>query len=338
MSNLFKKVAVWTDIHLGLKNNSSIHNQDCIDFTKWAIKTAKENGCETCMFLGDFFNSRASINVRTLHHGIECIELMSKAFENTYIITGNHDLYYRDNREINSIEFGSKFPGVTLVDSIFTKGNVSIVPWLVGDDYKKVKELDSRYLFGHFEFPNFLMNAMVRMPETGSLQHSDLQKNEYVFSGHFHKRQQQKNIIYIGNCFPHNYSDVWDDDRGMMMFEWGGEPEFKAWPNAPKYRSIKLSQLLENPEFYLTSRVYMRVIMDIEINYEESNFIKETFMNDYDIRELVLIPNKDKVSLDIGGDAELSFESVDSIITRELTNIKSDFYDPDRLLSIYKAI
>ena len=32
MSNLFKKAAVFTDLHLGLKSNSTIHNQDCEEF------------------------------------------------------------------------------------------------------------------------------------------------------------------------------------------------------------------------------------------------------------------------------------------------------------------
>ena len=43
MSDLFKKAACLTDIHFGLKSNSSVHNQDCEDFVDWFIKTAKEN-------------------------------------------------------------------------------------------------------------------------------------------------------------------------------------------------------------------------------------------------------------------------------------------------------
>lgn len=42
-------------------------------------------------------------------------------------------------------------------------------------------------------------------------------KPEKVFSGHFHKRQQHGNVIYPGNCFPHNYADAWDDDRGCTF-------------------------------------------------------------------------------------------------------------------------
>ena len=66
MSNLFKKAAVFTDIHFGLKSNSLQHNQDCSDFVDWFIKKAKSEGCETCFFLGDYNHHRASINIHTL--------------------------------------------------------------------------------------------------------------------------------------------------------------------------------------------------------------------------------------------------------------------------------
>ncbi len=51
--SLFKKVACFTDIHFGLKQGSRTHNQDCEDFINWFCDTAKEEGCETAILLGD---------------------------------------------------------------------------------------------------------------------------------------------------------------------------------------------------------------------------------------------------------------------------------------------
>ena len=34
---LFDKAVIFTDIHLGNKNNSRLHNQDCEDFIIWMI-------------------------------------------------------------------------------------------------------------------------------------------------------------------------------------------------------------------------------------------------------------------------------------------------------------
>ena len=93
MTNLFKKVAVCTDIHWGLKSNSLVHNRDCEAFIDWFIAKAKEEGCETGMFLGDWHNHRASINLQTLQFSVQALEKLSAAFDKFYFIPGNHDLY-----------------------------------------------------------------------------------------------------------------------------------------------------------------------------------------------------------------------------------------------------
>ena len=48
---LFKKVACFTDLHVGLKGNSQTHLQDCEEFIDWFIAEARGAGCETCIFL-----------------------------------------------------------------------------------------------------------------------------------------------------------------------------------------------------------------------------------------------------------------------------------------------
>ena len=192
-------------------------------------------------------------------------------------------------------------------------------------------------MFGHLELPNFYMNAMVRMPDVGELKREDL-KCETVFTGHFHKRQTHKNITYIGNAFPHNYADVADDDRGVMILEWGAEPEYVAWPDAPKYRRFQLSDVLENTEQLLKPNMYCRVELDIDISYEEANFIKEQFIPEFGMRELALIPRVSEEDHAQEFEGELNFESVDSIVTSHLTQLDSPQYDKTLMLDIYQNL
>ena len=214
---LFKKVAVFTDLHVGLKSNSATHLRDCEEFVDWFIEQSKKEGCETCIFMGDWSHNRNSLNLFTLDSSLRCLEKLGSAFEQFFWFPGNHDLFYKDKRDIHSSAFGRHIPGVTVVDSITTLDDVTLVPWLVGDEWKEMKKVKSKYVFGHFELPSFYMNAMIQMPDHGELQRTDLAGPEYVFSGHFHKRQHNGNVVYIGNAFPHNFSDTWDDDRGMMV-------------------------------------------------------------------------------------------------------------------------
>jgi hypothetical protein len=214
---------------------------------------------------------------------------------------------------------------------------VVIAPWLCGDDHKRISKLKGKYMFGHFELPGYLMNAMVEMPDHGEVKREDFNNFEHVFSGHFHKRQTKKNITYIGNCFPHNYADAGDDERGVMILEWGKEPEFHAWPEQPLYRVYNLSNVLDRPDQLLKLNMHARINLDIDISYEEASFIKEKFMADYDIRELTLIPEKKEVEMNTNIDIQ-AFESVDQIVSNQLVNIQSDTYDTKVLLSIYNSL
>ena len=336
---MFKKAAVFTDIHFGLKGNSKVHNQDCEDFIDWYIQQAKDNGCETGIFCGDWHHNRNSLNLTTMDATIRSMEKLGAAFEQFFFFDGNHDLYYKDKRDVNSTAFAKHIPGITFVDEITTIEDVTIVPWLVGDEWKKLRTLKSKYVFGHFELPSFYMNAMVQMPDHGELKAEDFKHQSYVFSGHFHKRQQQGVVHYLGNAFPHNYADAWDDDRGMMILdrENDKEPEYLNWADCPKYRTIKLSQLIDEQETLIKPNMYLRVNLDLPISFEEASFVKETFINQYGCREISLIPQKQLEELTTELDIR-QFESVDQIVAGEIAAIDSDNFNKKTLMDIYNEL
>jgi len=333
---LFKKAAVFGDLHLGLKSNSVAHNQDCEDYIDWFIAKAKAEGCDTGLFLGDFHHNRNTLNIVTMNYSLRILEKLGKAFDQFFFFPGNHDLFYRDRRDVHSVEFGRHIPGITIVDKPTTIGDVTLCPWLIGEEWKKVSGKGGRYIFGHFELPHFFMNSMVQLPDHGELQLDNFKNYEMGFSGHFHKRQTQANMHYIGNAFPHNYSDTWDDERGMMILEWGGEPKYHTWDNQPTFRTLKLSQLLDKLDA-LKSNQHWRVSVDVDISFEESSYIKEKFMNDYNLRELMLIPAR--TSIEINTDMNIqAFESIDAIVANQIASIDSESFNKNTLLAIYNSI
>jgi DNA repair exonuclease SbcCD nuclease subunit len=338
MANLFKKAIVFTDIHFGLKSNSLLHNQDCERFVDWIIETGKKHGCETGMFLGDWHHHRASINLQTLNFSLQALEKLSSNFSQFFFIPGNHDLYYRDKRDIHGAAWARHLPNIHVCNDWFQEGDVIIAPWLVGDDHKKIAKMSSKYMFGHFELPHFKMNAMVEMPDHGEIQVEHFGRYDKVFSGHFHLRQHKNNINYIGNAFPHNFADAGDANRGAMILEWGSEPEYHAWPDQPLYNVWDLSHVIDNAEKILKPNMHVRVQLDIEISYEEANYIKETFIQKYGLREMALIPNKRSALEEDMAPGDVKFESVDQIVIDQITKIESEFYDPKLLLQIYNTL
>ena len=338
MTNLFKKAAVCSDSHFGAKSNSTIHNEDCLNFFRWFVQNAKEHGCEICIFLGDYHNNRATMNIKTMQYALKGLELLDENFQHVYYIPGNHDLFFKDTRDANSTPWAKHLKNVTVIEDFLDVGGCTFAPWLVGDDYKKIKTMSGKYMFGHFELPGYMLNSMVEMPDHGEISKNDFYAYKHVFSGHFHQRQTKNNVTYIGNCFPHNYSDAGDDNRGMMILEWDKPPVFEAWPDQPVYRVYNLSDVLNNTESLLRENMHCRINIDIDISYEEASFIKDTFRETYNLREITLLPQKstDVAEYDLHGNVQ--FESVDQIVSACINTLESKNFISAILLEIYRDL
>lgn len=335
------KEIIFGDIHFGEKGNQTVFNDDCLAYLDFLTGYAKDNDINKCVFLGDWFHSRNSINVNTLQTAIRGMEKLQDTFDEVIFILGNHDTYYRDSLQVHSLEFIKKYPNITLIDDITTIGNCTYVPWLVGDMFDRVKNIQSDYVYGHFEIPGFLLNAMVAMPENGKMS-KEFFKQQYVFSGHFHKRQiqRQKNgteFHYVGNAFPHNFSDSNDLLRGFCVHEHGEEPIYVNWDELPNYCTMSLQTLLDEPETYINDKTYAKIKIDLNISHEDSIFIRETFMKVFSAREIQFTkPNAfENVFED---EEEIAFDSIDDIVISQLNNIDSNTIDKSKIIEIYKSL
>lgn len=335
-TNLFENAIVWTDVHFGLRHNSKEHNQDCLDFVEWMIEEAKKRNCKTCIFMGDWSHHRSNINLLTLDYTMQALRLLDNYFDKTYILVGNHDLFYRENRTIHSMVITTEFSNIVLVDKPMLEGDVAFIPWLVEDEWKDVSNIKSKYLFGHLELPGFKMNAMVEMPDHGALNDTHFPYQDRVFSGHFHKRQRKGKIDYIGNPFGHNYSDVWDFERGCMFLEWDKEPVFIDYEDGPRFITINLGALLDNPDIYLKPKTYLQVTLDVEITYEEAAFLREEFLTSYSVREFKLVRNPD-ADTSTDSDVNITFKTVDQIVIEQLTGLDTKM-DRNKLIEIYNGL
>jgi DNA repair exonuclease SbcCD nuclease subunit len=272
-----------------------------------------------------------------MSYAVESLELLSENFTQTFFILGNHDLFFKDTRDIHSAPWAKHINNVTVIHKPTVIEDVLFCPWLVGTEWKNISKKKGKYVFGHFELPHFFMNAMIEMPNYGEIQLETFKNFELGFSGHFHKRQNQKNMHYIGNTFPHNFADAWDDNRGVCILEWGKEPEFYTWEDQPTFRTLKLSRLIDEAATIIKPKQHLKVVLDIDISYEEASFIKETFMSQYELRELAFLSEKKVIDLDTSLEVQ-TFVSVDQIVIEGLNSLESDTFDIKTLTDIYNEI
>lgn len=336
---LFDKAMMFTDIHFGLRGNSIQHNELCLEYIDWMIEECKKQGITDCLFLGDYFHNRAVINVSTLNYGLRGLQKLNDYFDNVWFLVGNHDMYYRQKRDVTSVKFAENFPNIHLISEITEIKDCLFLPFLVGDEWKELEMKSAKYVFGHLELPGYKLNSLVEMPDHGKENEKTFSKCEYVFSGHFHKRQYKTldagaQIHYIGNTFPHNFNDAWDDARGCVMLEWDKEPVYMNWEACPKFRTANMSDVLEDPHYYLSERVTAKVHLDTELTAEEISFIRETYKKYFKMTDFKTTGAKAS-AIALGTEDDIKVESVDQVVLDQINALDTNALDKALLAELY---
>jgi DNA repair exonuclease SbcCD nuclease subunit len=351
MKKTLKRGAFCTDIHFGKKGNSPQHNQDCLNYIDWFCDQVKKDGkVDYIAFLGDWNENRSALNISTLNYSYHGAKKLNNMGLPVYFVIGNHDLYQRHTREVHSIVHFQEFKNFkviehpTIVEEI--EGKALFSPYMFHEEYPGLEKfLSLPFWAGHFEFKGFIVtggHVMPFGPDAGNFKGP-----KHIISGHFHKRQANQNIIYMGNTFPMDYSDAGDFARGMMFYDHiKQEPTWEDWADCPKYIKTKLSNVLDNTTtLYTDARV--RCLVDLPISFEESTYLKKKFTEKFTLREFILEETseiKDAVSQtqsEFNPENKPEYDklkTVDELVKHMLTEIDSDHINNQKLIDIYTSL
>jgi DNA repair exonuclease SbcCD nuclease subunit len=330
---MFQKILWITDIHFGRSGNSPIANQDNIDFLNWAVDRAKSWGAETFIYGGDWHDCRHSLGVSTIHYSIQGLDIVSNAFKNIFFLPGNHDLLYRDRRDVASIEFAKYQKNINIIREQTKIDDITFLPWLIGNESKTVKHIKSKYVFAHLELPGFMMNAKVELPDSPHLaKHDDFKNIDTVFTGHFHMRQQKGRVLYTGNAMPFNFSDANETDRGIMLLEYDKDPIFEKWNEQPLFYVGNLTDIM-NDETILKPKMTVKALVNFPLTQEEIQELKETLTSSYGLRKLEIINTKEELEDEY--QSPVMFQTVDQMVLDGFKSIQSTNIKIDKLADIY---
>jgi len=301
------KVAIFSDLHLGVHTNSAEWHSHAIEWANWFREECKRNNIRDIIFCGDWHHNRSEISVSTLQVSADILDILSEF--NVIAITGNHDIYYKHRTDVNSLSIFKKRKNVTILDKPLTieafDRTITFCPW--NTDVKSIP--DSDVLFGHFEIETFKMNSY-KICEEGVKIRDLLTKSSLVISGHFHTRHEkqfgQGTILYVGNPFQMDFGDV-DNDKGYYILDLD-TMEYTFTPNnvSPNYKKVSLSELVN--EGNITQSVIktfnnniVKLKIDMNISQEDLDILllklsklkPESLTVDYDINFNRLIEDTD---------------------------------------------
>jgi len=224
------KIAIITDTHIGARNDSQIFNDYFLKFIEEQfIPYLLENNIDTVFHLGDLFDRRKFINFHTLHTwNTKFFDVLEKNKITMHVITGNHDVYYKNTNKINSIRelLEEKYSNLIIHDNETHELEIDeckflFVPWLNNENsegFKKiVDESDANICLGHFDIIGFEMFQGSVNYEHG-LNSKDFFKFEKVLTGHYHHKSSKDNIHYLGSPYEIIASD-YNDPRGFHVMD-----------------------------------------------------------------------------------------------------------------------
>jgi DNA repair exonuclease SbcCD nuclease subunit len=344
-----KRIAMFTDIHFGKKANSRQHNQDCIDFVKWFCDQVKADPSITHVgFLGDWFENRAAINIETLDCSYESLKTLNELGLPIVFCVGNHDLHRRNSRDVHSVRMFSELSNFTVIDQPTVIDGLLFTPFLFDEEYAGLLQHNKlQAWFGHFEFQGFYLTGYNTIMEHGP-DPKLFTGPKKIFSGHFHKRQANGNICYIGSTFPFDFGDAGDAERGMAVYDVvADDVDFIDWPDAPTYEKVKLSTVVGG-NWKPIANARVKCVIDTDIAYTDSQALREAMIAEFGLRDFALEEDLEaKRELiegeDVDSDASaLEFNSVDELVINQLEQAvkdsSKDKYDIKLIIELYKSL
>lgn len=275
------KVAIFSDLHLGIKQDSVVWHNIALNWCDWFVENLKINGIKDVIFLGDFFHTRNTISANTLHIASQILDKLSEF--KLYIILGNHDLYYANEPTVSPVNLfqGRHNVSVFAKPQVVNFGNKSAL--MCGWGYNP-EEYNADVLFTHAEISVFRYNTEVAACDDGYKASGLLKHFDVVYSGHFHLRQERswgdKRIVYVGNTFPMDHSDNYNVKKGFDIFDFDTyKSTFIENTASPKFYKIRLSELAEGKwQPCDMNKVIcgnnIKLIIDRNITYQDSNLLK----------------------------------------------------------------
>lgn len=321
-------VGIFTDTHWCARKSSKLF-QDYFElfYKNIFFPTLKKYGVETVIHMGDAFDNRKSIDFSGLDWTRRVVLEPLSDFD-VHMVTGNHDVYFRNTNSINSPELLLKdFSNIKVyskpTEIKLDNLGILLLPWICADSeeesFKLIKNSNCQVAMGHLELQGFRVNHNMMMEH--GLDYSIFKNFKKVFSGHFHTRSDNGLVYYIGNPYEIYWNDF-SDTRGFVIFDTETLEHF--YVDNP-YKMFHIIHYEDTPHQMLDVRDFKNKIVKLIVKKKSNTknfdkFIDKLYSSD--IADLKVIENFDINFSEEVGDFES--ENTLSILQKYASECESD--------------
>ena len=219
------KVAIITDTHYNFKKGSKVfHDYFEKFYNEIFFPTLKKYKIDTVIHLGDIFDNRRTTDYWSIEWAKRVVFDPLKKYK-VHLVLGNHDIFYKNTNKLNSPELLiGDYKNIKIYTKpstvCFGEQEVLFIPWITSDDEAEtltaIKSTSARIAMGHLELSGFYAHKG-QITDCGR-DKSIFEKFDKVFSGHYHTRNDDGKIFYLGNPYQLYWND-YGDTRGFTIFD-----------------------------------------------------------------------------------------------------------------------
>ena len=221
------RLAIITDTHYGARKGSKLfHDYFEKFYNDIFFPTLDEKKIKTVIHMGDAFDSRRGVEFRSLEWSKRVVfDPLKERGVTVHLMVGNHDAYYKNTNDVNSVDLLLREYDNIIVYSSPTevkidKLDILFIPWICEENeketYQLIESTSCDIAMGHLELNGFRAHRGCIMDH--GMESKLYQKFQRVFSGHYHTRSNDGKIFYLGNPYEIFWNDV-NDIRGFHIFD-----------------------------------------------------------------------------------------------------------------------
>ncbi len=318
------KIAFCSDLHV---NKELLRLSECLNFLDYMKTYCSKNDIHYLVIGGDLFHTSNNIrNQMFIPFFNKLYELKESGLE-IIVFPGNHDIMSSENdclaetfRAFSHFIRKSETINIDGVDYDFLAytQNPEDIP------------NNGRVLFTHLEVEGYMFNPYQKC-EDKTFTDASFDNYELVVSGHLHRMQKGKNIVFPGSPYSTNKGEAGNHYFAVID---GTNYELIEYNEAPEYMTVTIEEALTNKDID-----YSNKLVEVEIGSKIESWVK--------LRDIIISKGavtvepkfiKTEETTDVGNHKINTDEGVTVSFTKYLTETKKADIDNELLLNCFKKV
>lgn len=347
------RILLFSDIHVHPHKRKAERLHDCLKALDWVFSVAVKEQVDAVLFGGDLLHERQKIDSLTYTEVFKILESHSNHKFKTWLLLGNHDMWFSNNWNVNSIyPFGAlnNFETVTETKELKICDSVwHFIPYT----HNPLEELEKLprnnvaniYLLGHLSIDGAKLNSAGSIADVSVEHDGDMIKMDrkafkeykHSFFGHYHGAQKlSSNMEYIGSPLQLSFGEAGEEKHVIILDTSNNTKVYIKNDFSPKHHYINQSELHKFTKQEL-ERSFVTLIADLDVSSLDKKEI-ESKIEELGIDTIKIRQKPREINEHVLDDAKAILSDEDKLIERYVQQVNPEGLDRDILVSLGQSI